>query len=93
MESRNFVTLWLRKDDDEKDVSRYGEIMREVVDTHCGGIIGNVRLASGGRRITVTTPCKSQACSKPINTMSKITEEITKRTNRKAKGIASCGKS
>jgi len=89
----NFVTLWLRKGDEEDVIKRYGRLMVEVMNTHCGSTVGEPRIAKSGRRITVSTLCKTQRCSKPKDTMRKITEEITRRTNRTAKGIALCGES
>lgn len=89
----NFVTLWLRKSDGEEAIQRYGEIMKEVMGTYCGGIVGDIRVAKNRRRITATPLCKIQKCSKPENTMKKITGEVTRRTNRTTKGIAYCGKS
>ena len=93
MRATNFVTLWLRKGDSENDIKGYGEIMNEVMTVHCGGILGDVRVAKNRRRITATTLCKTQKCSKPENTMKEITDEISKRTNRVAKGRALCGES
>lgn len=93
MRATNFVTLWLRKGDEDDAIKRYEQIMKEVMDAHCGGIVGDIRVAESKRRITATPLCKIQRCSKPENTMKKITEKISKRTNRTAKGIASCGKS
>jgi len=89
----NFVTLWLRKGDGEDAIKRYGEIMNKVMAVHCGGIVGDVRVAKNRRRITATTLCKTQKCSKPENTMKEITDEVSKRTNRTAKGRALCGES
>lgn len=88
----NFVTLWIRKGDEEDAIKRYEKTMNEVLNTYCGGFIGEPRIAKSGCRITITTLCKSQECTKPKNTMKKISEEITRRTNRTAKGIALCGK-
>ena len=89
----NFVTLWLRKGDEDDTIMRYEQIMKEVMGVYCGGIMGDVRVAKSGRRMTATTLCKIQKCSKPAKTMKKITDEISRRTNRTAKGIASCGES
>lgn len=87
------MTLWLRKGDGEAAIQEYGETMKEVMNAYCGGIIGDIRVAKNRRRLTATTLCKNQKCSKPKNTMKKITGEITRRTNRTTKGIASCGRS
>jgi hypothetical protein len=89
----NFVTLWLKKGDDETAIKKYGDTMKEVMTAYCGGIIGDVRVAKNKRRITATTLCKNQKCAKPVSTMKKITGEITRKTNRTTKGIALCGKS
>lgn len=89
----NFVTLWLRKGDEDDVIKRCGQTMKEVMGTYCGGIAGNVRVAKNRRRITATTLCKTQKCSKPEITMKKITDEISRRTNRTAKGRALCGES
>lgn len=89
----NFVTLWLIKGDEEDAIKRYGQTMKEVMGAYCGGTVGDVRVAKNRRRITATTLCKTQECSKKDITMKKITDEISRRTNRTAKGRALCGES
>lgn len=92
MKLMHFVTLWLRKGDEEDAVKGYAKVMEEVVKKHCGGMVGEVRVAKGGRRLTVTTLCKVQECQKPEDTIERMSSEISEKTGRTTKGIGLCGK-
>jgi len=82
-----FITLWLRGEDGEKIITDCSKAMKEVV-TKYGNVIEEVKTSSTGRRLTITGSCNIKEGLSPRGVIDRISREMTKKTNRVAKGKA-----
>jgi len=88
-----FITVWLKKGDSEETIIGCKRALQDTMTKYCGGIVGEIKISEKGNRLTAIPLCNNGECQKSKGTMENITKEITKRTNRTAKGIGFCGKS
>ena len=88
-----FITVWLRKGDNEETIAGFKRVMQEAMAKCCGGVIGEIKISEKGNRLTAIPFCSERECQKTKGTVETVTNEIREKTNRTAKGIGSCGRS
>lgn len=85
MIAKYFITVWLRRDDDPKDIPRYDKVMTETVAKH-GNAIDETKKSSNGRRLTILGSCDIKEGQDPRDEIDSIAREISEKTGHVAKG-------
>ena len=85
-----FITIWLRKEDDDARIEEYKQSITQIAEKYCGKLQEPLRVSEQKNRITITPNCNFQECPQLKSTIDKITTEIQKTINRTAKGITHC---